>query len=244
MTVTVSDASSGNATGQLHRFKLYRGGKFIHSKKADGGRLFGCRTFGPQKGLSEYLNAEPIETNAEAVIWRIDFQNICGGNTWRSSSHYITLWNGEDEYHEHTIRDYKWLVWSDSAANHHTIYYREQDWGSGGTATSIYIPRKYVIRNGSGWRYPEDSALTLEEILKFDEVNFLELFESCIQQKLVEFCEYALKHKFDETELSQYEGFFGWGNSEGSMSKITFYRYIELLKKQNKTAKKMSDLLH
>lgn len=249
LKVKIQDVKFGNGVGHLHTFSIYRDGKFVHSSKMDGGRITGCRVFGPDGGLKDFLNATAIENNMSAVIWRISLRTGCGGNTSRSTDHYIVVQNKGD-YDEFTIEDLKWHVAYASKEKNFTIYYMEQDWGGGGTYTSIFVPRKYVIEKFGWGLYGNKAQITLNELLsipwnkyeqtgKVTPLSFPNLFKSCMDQQAPDICDYAVNNTFKEAEMQWYKGYFGWQEERGQLTKKVFQRYTQLLKEKLKLETKM-----
>ena len=249
LKLKIQDVKSGDGVGQLHTFSIYRAGKFVHSSKMDGGRITGCRTFGPDGGLKDFLNATAIENNMSAVIWRISLKTACGGNASHYTDHYIVVQN-QGHYDEFTIKDFKWHVGYVSKENNFTIYYMEQDWGGGGTSTSIFVPRKYVIEKSNWGLYGNEAQITLNELVsipwnkdeqtgKVTPLSFPNLFQYCMDQQAPDVCDYAVNNTFKEPELQWYRGYFGWQEERGPLSKRVFQKYIQLLKEKLKLETKM-----
>lgn len=252
LKVKIQDVKFGDGVGQLHTFSIYRAGKFVHSSKWDGGRITGCRTFGPEGGMKDFFNATAIENNMSAVIWKISLTTWCGGNTSHLTDHYIVVSNNGN-YHESTIEDFKWHVTYMSTEKSFAIYYMKQDWGGGGTSTSIFVPKKYVIEKSNWGIYGKKAQLTLNELInipwnkdeqtgKVTQLSFPNLFQYCMDQQAPDICDYAVNNAFKEAELKWYKGYFGWQEERGPLTKIHFQKYTEMLKRKMEIDGEMKSL--
>jgi len=245
--VTVKDISTGNGAGQLHEFSVYKDGNFLHADSSPyfAGRIFECRNFGPETGLSEYLNAEPVKTNLPFIIWRVTVREGCG-NAVRINDVFISVQAGSDEYRIANIsgREGVHLVETNDEL---IAYYNEQEYGLGGTSTSVLVPRKTVLVPRS-----EDRPLTLAELANgniFSEenfnawggnVHFINVFFLGLTQKDPELTKFALGNLYKHEDEQWYESFF---LGAGFTTKDT-YAYFRTIHNRLRHYRQSVDKLH
>ncbi len=149
--------------GWLVHYTVRRGDKFMHPATWEGGRLVGCRY-----ASEDVAGCKPVPfPDAERPVgWLLRVGATCG-NTSSGRYRLVTPrpWSrspSDDrwEYVETTFES-KFEPTARRVGDRVEIWGVTQDWGNGGTATSIFVPFRLIVRpDGSAGRPPLDPDLS------------------------------------------------------------------------------------
>jgi hypothetical protein len=128
--------------GELACYAVRVDGRFLHPERADGGRLVGCR-FGALDVRVAILGSE-----GAPLGWVLETGSICG-NTHSRRVVLVTVPRGADggagaDYVE-TVFDCKRAPVCRPTSAGLEVWAEVQDWGRGGTATSILVPFVWLV---------------------------------------------------------------------------------------------------
>jgi len=223
LKVKVRDVTNDRGElGQFHDLNIYKyekgrpGGEILLNIQSE--KIWGCRTFGPSGGLSDFLNASPVKVDGPYIVWHIFTDVHCGMRT-RTSANYILINTNSDTY---TITstvapDGMLLVQNEDKF---FIYSHYQDWGKGGTSTSLLIPLKEQIHPSSG-----RAKLSLGDVKDGKIYNeksfgswgtykgFMNVFYLGLIQREPSLTKYALEELYKPKELAGYSEFICGGPS-------------------------------
>lgn len=132
----VKGVTTRSGAQDLVLYSIYKNGQFVHAEKEDGGRFFSCRYKKPE--------VFPVKTTKKQIGWMLVGGGICGN----TSSYKVELIIPVESYS--TTYFTKTLISKESpliqlTQNGFSMWYYEQNWGRGGTATSFYVPNKVVV---------------------------------------------------------------------------------------------------
>ena len=129
--------------GCLIHYTVRREGKVLHPRDWEGGRLVGCSY---NRCETDRRRVEPFPDAKNPIGWVITVGAWCG-NT-HGKRHRIVLPPLEERgaYRELTIRSKAGLTLRRTEEGLE-IWGADQDWGHGGTATSIFVPFRYVLND-------------------------------------------------------------------------------------------------
>ncbi len=184
----------------LIRYNVYRDGQEVHSKTYQGGSFYSCR---PDWELS----LEKVGQPGKEKGWLIGAMGTCG-NTM--SPHYELVVPSE----LYGDANYLYKRFVAKEAPHPvtqkqvtSIWYYQQNWGKGGTATSIFVPRKLdIFETEYGTSIQTGNILqgidmlyklSPEYSIKLAE-SFAGLFVAGIQDLNADLMEYAMQFYYSE----------------------------------------------
>ena len=230
--VKVRDAANSSGHGQIISYSVYLNNKFIHPADWDGGSVTGCRY--PFTELQDNFTVSTLESDSISIGWIISTGGICG-NTKSSKLVFIIpphkRWGNLIEYEllakqEPLIRNNNGKI---------EIWYIYQEWGRGGTSTSIFVPQKIIIDPSKKYKYEIISkGNVLNGILEIDtsewgyyKNHFLNLYVAGLNDLNIELMEYSLNNLYNSDETDWYNSFFGGDNQ---ISKNYFTNIINDIK--------------
>lgn len=214
LKVVTKEVTTSMGLEQLISYSVYENKKFIHSNSY-GGRFFSCRQAKPK--------IEAINSEKGQVGWMIIGYGICGNTV----SHRVELvvpvksmWGGKSLYMSKTIiaKETPKIVPKKSGAD---VWFYEQNWGNGGTASSIFVPRKLVIRKDNyssiikkGNVFQEIEVLESQESNEWLQPNFISLFVAGIEDANPKLMNYALENYYKIEDKQWYEVYVQNGDKE------------------------------
>lgn len=132
----VKAVTTSSGEKDLVLYSIYKNGKFVHAEKEGGGRFFSCG-FERPKVLS-------VKTTKKQIGWMLVGGGICGNTYSYKVELVIPVESYSTTYFSKTIIS-KALPLIEPTQNGFSLWYYEQNWGRGGTATSFYVPSKIVV---------------------------------------------------------------------------------------------------
>ena len=231
--VKVRDAANSSGHGQIISYSVYLNNKFIHPSEWDGGNITGCRY--PYTELKDNFSISTLEADNISIGWIISTGGICG-NTKSSKLVFIIppLKSAYGNYLE-----YELLAKQEPIIRNNNgkieIWYIYQEWGRGGTSTSIFVPQKIIIDPSKKYKYEIISkGNVLNGILEIDTSEwgyyknyFLNLYVAGLNDLNIELMEYSLNNLYNSDETDWYNSFFGGDNQ---ISKNYFTNIINDIK--------------
>ncbi len=130
------DVTTSDGSKNLVLYSVYKNGGFVHSEKEDGGRFFSCKHEQPE--------VRPVKALEKQIGWVLLGGDICGNTFSYKAEIIIPVERHSTTYYSKTITSKK-LPLIESLKNGVSIWYFEQNWGKGGTATSFFVPSKITI---------------------------------------------------------------------------------------------------
>lgn len=214
LKVVTKEVTTSMGLEQLISYSVYENKKFIHSNSY-GGRFFSCRQAKPK--------IEAINSEKGQVGWMIVGYGICGNTV----SHRVELvvpvksmWGGKSLYMSKTIiaKETPKIVPKKNGAD---VWFYEQNWGNGGTASSIFVPRKLVIRKDNyssiikkGNVFQEIEILESQKSNEWLQPNFISLFVAGIEDANPKLMNYALENYYKIEDKQWYEVYVQNGDKE------------------------------
>jgi len=183
-------------------YDVYKNGQLINSNVKEDNTI---------KGDCDSVNGgrysiQLIDNNGY-IGWILYSPNYCGAT---SHADWATIIIPSKEYDNYSKSKVK--VWGDVVKYYPTnegldFYYNKQDWGWGGTWSSIYVPYKLSYDENKNIIYPEN--IEIEDITNLDNKYFLSIFMSGFKTSNKELMQYALDEYYSDDDLRWYEGFLG-----------------------------------
>ncbi|MCF6437150.1 hypothetical protein [Pseudoalteromonas sp. MMG022] len=220
LKVTSTDVTTATGPAQLFRYSVYENSRFVHSN-ANGGRLFSCR--------KEKPNVEPIRSEQGQIGWMIVGYAICG-NTLSNNIELVVpvknLWGGKTVYLNKTFvaKEPPYLVPTKDGSQ---VWFYQQNWGKGGTATSIFVPRKlFILKNADIASISKadvyDNIGILEQMAKDSwlKPNFISLFVAGIEDANPPLMQYAIDKYYQKEQQAWYEVYIPEGSFSGVNSLV------------------------
>lgn len=227
LKVASKEVTTSKGLEQLISYSVYENKKFIHSSSY-GGRFFSCRQDKPK--------IKAINSEKGQVGWMIVGYGICGNTVSNRVELVIpvkNMWGGKSVYVSETIiaKEVPKIVPKKNGAD---VWFYEQNWGKGGTASSIFVPRKLVILKDdySSTIKKGDVFQDIEvlESLKSNEwlrPNFISLFVAGLEDANPQLMNYALENYYKTEDKAWYEVYVKNGTKEGLFRLI---RKVEVLR--------------
>jgi hypothetical protein len=199
----------------LTRYSVYENGRFVHSG-AYGGRFFSCRKDKPQ--------VKPIKSETGQIGWIIIGYGICGNTVSNNIELVIPvkeMWGSQTLYMNKTFISKQEPILKPTK-NGAEVWFYEQNWGNGGTATSIFVPRKLLVS-----KKDYSSSIRKGDIL--ENIDFLEsrstsdwlkphfisLFVAGIEDANPQLMSYAINKYYKKEDKEWYEVFVKDGSIQG-----------------------------
>ena len=184
-------------------YEVYKNGQLINSNvKGDNTIKGNCDSING----GEY-SIELISEN-DYIGWIIYSPNYCGATSHADWATIIIPSKKYDNYSKSKV-----TIWNDVIRYYPTekgldFYYYKQDWGQGGTWSSIYVPYKLSYDKNKNIIYNQN--IEIEDIQYLDKY-FLSLFMAGFNSMNKELMQYALDYHYDDSDehLRWYESFFG-----------------------------------
>jgi hypothetical protein len=169
----VRQVTLASGPGELVCYSVRMDGRFVHPERADGGRLIGCR-YGERD-----VRATLFPDARQPLGWMLSTGSICG-NTHSRRVALVTVPRQErggfaGTYVETTF-DCKRTPLFRPAASGLEVWAEEQDWGRGGTSSSIVVPFAWLVPQVGHPRrlpLPEDWTLWHPDL---DKPHFLSVY--------------------------------------------------------------------
>ena len=231
--VTVKDAANSSGHGQKIYYRVYQNDEFMHPSNWGGGSFAGCRY--PFTEFSDNYFISRIETDLKTIGWVITTGGICGNTKSLVSVLIIPSGSYRNVYSEYKILSKDSPTFFDNNGNIEVIY-NYQEWGRGGTSTSIFVPSRFIINANGGNSISGKSVFDIIEIINKDrvkkgfyKVGFLELYMSGFNSRDAELMRYSIDNYLnDEKQLDYYKGFFGHWNEISKEKLLYNIKQIEL----------------
>jgi|GEM_PF-6800817 len=207
----VNDAANYIGNGQIIYYSIYKNKKFVHPRDWDGGNITGCRY--PFSTLEDNFEIKELKFNDSSIGWIISTGGNCGNTHSLKCVLILPPINDTNTgYIEHEIFAKRMPIIK-SENGKIEVWYIYQDWGWGGTASSIFVPQKIVIdpvsqtiEKGNVF----DGILELKtEKWGFYKIHFLSLFVAGLNDLNMELMEYSLSNLYNPKEVEWYSSFFG-----------------------------------
>ncbi|CAM4237843.1 hypothetical protein [Pseudoalteromonas byunsanensis] len=230
-SIKISSTEVTTATGQaqLIRYSVYENGQFVHSSST-GGRFFSCRKDKPA--------VKAIQSAQGNIGWMIVGYGICG-NTLSNNIELVipakNLWGGKTLYLNKTFiaKETPHLIPTIEGAE---VWFHQQNWGNGGTATSIFVPRKLLISKQTGnFSISKgdvfENISTLESMAKDSwlKPNFISLFVAGIEDANPPLMQYAIDKYYQKEMQTWYEVYVQDGSFTGVNSLVKQVEVIRSL---------------
>lgn len=193
---------------KLVNYSVYKNGKFIHPKNYEGGRFIShskkqCKLYLVGKHGKEFgwlIEGHGIDGNTHSYKYDLVIPNL----STTSKSKYLNK--------QFVAKRFPLIQINEKVVS---LWYYEQNWGKGGTSTSIYVPRRLdvITNNLFDIEIRKGNILDGIEILNNPSIddylmpNFLGLFVAGIQDLNSNLMKYALEKYFNKNELSWYKGY-------------------------------------
>ncbi len=206
--------------GLLLTYKVYRDNKPLETAKRKE-PLVSCRDYNAPK-------IAPLKSTKEQLGWMIIGNGICG-NTY--SYLFEIIFPYHDSIHDKTEYFHQSFI----AKEHPTIlpndygvelFYYQQEWGNGGTATSYFVPHNIEFSPYSNIKLKEGDILKkipfLEKNAPKDwlEPNFLGLFKAGLDSKNLPLMHHALENYYDTNIIEWYKVHYFNPTKENLLKKI------------------------
>ncbi|WKE67222.1 hypothetical protein PVT67_08295 [Gallaecimonas kandeliae] len=205
------DVTTIRGPEDLVLFSVYKNGKFIHSEKIDDGRFFSCKY--------EKLNIVPLNTVEKQAGWMLTGGGVCG-NTFSYNVELIIPDEGdESSYHSKNFIS-KEIPLIKPLKNGFSLWYYEQNWGHGGTATSFFVPSKIDVNlNDEFFRFKKGDILTDIKTLENSSTSkwaasFMGLFSAGIRDVNPALMQYALDNYYNDDQKELIAVHFGKSDKE------------------------------
>ncbi|WP_105169969.1 hypothetical protein [Pseudoalteromonas sp. T1lg23B] len=218
--VSSSEVTTATGQAQLIKYSVYENGQFVHSSAA-GGRFFSCRKDMP--------TLKPVQSKQGTIGWMIVGHGICG-NTLSNNIELVipakNLWGGKTLYLNKTFiaKETPHLVPTKNGAE---VWYHQQNWGNGGTATSIFVPRKWLILKrtdassiSKGDVFENINTLEIMAKDSWLKPNFISLFVAGIEDANPALMQYAIDKYYEKDMQSWYEVYVQDGSFAGVNSLV------------------------
>jgi hypothetical protein len=189
----VKGVTTSRGVKDLVLYSVYKNGNFVHSHKEDGGRFFSCRSKKP--------DVIPVKTTKNQIGWMLIGGGICGNTSSYKVELIIPVESGLTTYYTKTFTS-KVLPLIQPLKNGLSIWYYEQNWGRGGTATSFYVPNKIVVDLSEDvFNFKKGDILKNIEVLEKSESpewlrSFLGFFVAGLRDVNPELMQYALDNHY------------------------------------------------
>lgn len=187
--------ATGSLTTELALYSIYKNGKLINSSKDGGGIFSSCRYKPP--------SVFPIKSTKSQIGWMLIGGGICGN----TSSYNIELIvpKGKQYYSETFIS--KFIPTIQPLSNGASVWYYQQNWGHGGTASSFLEPKKLTIDLTGDFSLLRKGNL-LKDIKQLEKASkqppsFLGLFVAGIRDVNPDLMQYALDNLYSLEEKEQ-----------------------------------------
>lgn len=193
----VKDVTTTSGSMDLVLYSIFKNGKFIHSDKDDGGRLFGCKYKSPK--------IMPINTTDRQIGWMLVVGGICGNTFSYKVELIVPVESYEPKYYAKTFSS-KDLPILEPSKDKLSILYFEQNWGRGGTSTSFYVPNKIEFNLKDDYpRIKKGNVLTsINTLEKYNSeqsmLSFLGIFIAGIRDVNPELMQYALDKYYSDDQ--------------------------------------------
>ena len=193
----VKGVTTSSGAQDLVLYSIYRNGKFVHAEKEDGGRFFSCRYKKPE--------IFPVKTIKKQIGWMLVGGGICGNTSSFKVELIIPVESYSTTYYTKTLVS-KESPLIQPTQNGFSIWYYEQNWGRGGTATSFYVPSKVVVDlNDDFFSFKKGDILKDVQVLEKSESpkwlrSFLGFFVAGIRDVNPELMEYALSNLYSREQ--------------------------------------------
>ncbi|NVK38655.1 MAG: hypothetical protein HWE18_12080 [Gammaproteobacteria bacterium] len=191
----IKEVTTSGGLRDLVLYSVYKNGKFIHSEKEDGGRLFSCKYKQPE--------VKPIKTLKNQIGWMLFGGGVCGNTSSYVAEVIIPVESYSTTYYSYTLIS-KEIPLIDSSDNEISIWYFEQNWGNGGTATSFFVPSKVTVNlNDDFFAFKKGNILSGIEFIEKIKSNewlksFLGFYIAGIRDVNPELMQYALDNYYTE----------------------------------------------
>jgi len=210
LKVSIHEVTTDRGQEDLISYSVYYGGNFIHGENY-GGRFFSCR-------LSIEPKIFPLHSKSGQIGWMIAGSGICGN----THSYRVELvvpvqrFSGRNwSYMSKTIIS-KLIPSIVPKHNAAIIWFFEQNWGHGGTSTSVFVPRKLVvlpaeckIRKGNVLK--DINYIEVNPPEKWLKPNFIGLFLAGIEDANPDLMEYAIQNFYQKEDSEWCEVFMEKG---------------------------------
>lgn len=204
--------------GQELNYSVYKNNHIIYSRDKRG-QFFSCKPGPP--------GIEPVQSESRQIGWMIVGAGICG-NTFSYLVEIIVPINNPYVSNHGTYLAKRFVSKDMPIVTSYKegleVWYYQQNWGNGGTATSIFMPRKLLIKtDGYEPGIYKGNILNNISFIENIEVNkwpewlkpgFLGLFVAGLEDVNAPLMRYAIDNYYSESDKDWYENYFASGNKE------------------------------
>ena len=183
-------------------YEVYKNGQLINNKVKEDNNI---------QGDCDYINGgrysiELID-NKGYIGWILYSPIYCGATSSADWATIIIPSKEDDNYLKSKISIMGDVFKYYPTAEGLDFYYYKQDWGSGGTWSSIYVPYKLSYNANKNIIYPKN--IKIEDLENLEYIYFLSVFISGFESLDKELMQYALDQYYRDDNLDWYEGYFG-----------------------------------
>ena len=184
-------------------YEIYKNGQLINNNVKEDNKISGdCDHLNGNEYSIELIN------DNEYLGWIIYSPYYCGAS---SHADWATIIIPSKKYNNYSSSKIK--IWGNNIKYYQTekgldFYYYKQNWGRGGTSSSILVPYKLSYDKNKNIIYNQNIEI---KDIKYLNKHFLNLFMAGFNGMNKELMQYALDYHYDNSDesLYWYESFFG-----------------------------------
>lgn len=214
LKLTTREIATSGGKGSLVSYSVYENGKFSYADENDGDHLYSC------DAEREEPTVAIIKTNKRPIGWMIQANGICG-NTFSYLEGLVIPYNTGFSYEylsKHFISKVDPIL--EPSDGNLTILFFQQNWGKGGTASSIFVPHVLIINGAAIKNGDVLSKLDLfPNAESYLSPTFLGLYVAGLEDLNPDLMSYALKNLYNEKDKDWYTE-YGLPSDKAELEKL------------------------